>query len=141
MQSEARNIEATIAHMVARGASAQQMADAAVLVWRAVQGALAPIIGERGFAALYKRSVYLRRTSDPWLSAAHEGLSLPCDFAALHTALAQQSSANAAAAHSALLLAFCDLLATLIGAPLTERLLKPVWEKISSGIAAQDNTP
>jgi hypothetical protein len=37
------------------------------------------------------------------------------------------------------LLNFQNLLDTLIGASLTERLLRPVWDTPSSGQAVQDN--
>ena len=52
----------------------------------------------------------------------------PGDFALLRETLAQQSSGDAAAAVQAgLLKTFLDLLTSLIGAELTERLLRSVW--------------
>ena len=46
--------------------------------------------------------------------------------------------AIAVAANAALLQNFQDLLTSLIGLSLTERLLSPVWDKPSSGQAEQD---
>jgi hypothetical protein len=44
------------------------------------------------------------------------------------------------AANIALFRTFSDLLTSLIGAALAERLLGPVWEKTSRGEAAQDRS-
>jgi hypothetical protein len=127
---------------VGDGTDGQKVADAAVQVWRRVAAVLSPIIGQRGFAALYQRSVYLQRGRDPWLAPAHEGVALSDDFPALRAALSQQPPERAAEAQSALLQTFQNLLVTLIGEALTERLLQPVWDTpSSSGPPAQDTTP
>ncbi len=125
----------------ARDADAGRVADAATSTWRRVEAALSRIIGKRGVAALYQRSLYLARADHPCLAAAHEGALQPGDFTALRTALAGQSSPNAATASQALLQTFRGLLANLIGDALTERLLKSVWDNPSSGHAAQDTSP
>lgn len=141
MQSGARDIRASTAQLMARGADAGQIADTAVSTWLGVSAALSPIIGERGVAALYKRSLYLSRTGYPWLAAAHEG-ELPSElYACLREALAQQTSSSAAAANDALLQTFYALLSDLIGGSLTERLLRSVWDNPSSGDAVQDTSP
>jgi hypothetical protein len=46
---------------------------------------------------LYKRSLYLIGPAHPWLAGMHEGKQASVDLAALRSAFAQQSSANAAA--------------------------------------------
>ncbi|MDB5870776.1 MAG: hypothetical protein JWQ07_218 [Ramlibacter sp.] len=122
-------------------ADARQTADAAVAVWRAVDSALSPVIGQRGVAALYKRSLHLARADYPWLAAAYDGALQPGDFASLRLALSQQASRAATAAHDALLKTFHDLLSDLIGRSLTQRLLQAVWEPPSSGNAVQDESP
>lgn len=53
---------------------------------------------------------------------------------------AQQSSADAASAGSVLLQTFYDLLASLVGLSLTERLLRSVWANSSRGPPAQDTS-
>ena len=55
--------------------------------------------------------------------------------------LSQQTSATAAAANSALLQMFFDLLGRLIGTPLAERLLPSMRDTPNSGDAAQDTSP
>ena len=71
----------------------------------------------------------------------HEGVRATIDFAALKALLAKQTQAEAAAASGTLLQAFRDLLASLVGPVLTERLLRAVWLHFSSGPAAQDTAP
>ena len=114
---------------------------AAVAAWTAIDGALSPIIGARGIAALYKRSVHLVLADHPWLAAAYEGALQPGDFASLRAALSQQNAQNAAAAHDAVLKTFQDLLDSLIGRSLTQRLLQTARDQLSSGAAVQDQSP
>ena len=90
-----------------------------------VDAALAPIIGKGGVAALYKRTVHLVGRTYPWLGL-REGPSTSIDTGDLTIALSQQTAADAAAGGSAVLQTFCDLLISLVGASLTERLLRPV---------------
>jgi len=108
------------------GAEPAQVADAIASTLQAIDAALRPIIGERGVAALYSRSLYLTSSAHPWLAGMHEGVQTAMDLAALKSTLAQQSTDHAAAAGSALLQTFYDLLASLIGTSLTERLLRSV---------------
>lgn len=125
----------------AGGADPQGIADAAVAVWTAIDGALSPVIGPRGNAALYKRSLHLARAEHPWLAAAYEGAVQPGDYGALRAALAQQAPADASKAQDELLHIFHDLLADLIGRSLTERLLQAAWPPHSYGNAVQDDSP
>ena len=118
-----------------------QIADAAVVIWSSVHAALFPLIGQRGSAALYKRSLHLARTNYSWLSAAYAGAVKPGDFASLHLVLSQQSAVLAAAAHDAMVQILHDLLSDLIGRSLTDRLLQTAWESPSSDNAAQDASP
>jgi hypothetical protein len=125
----------------AEGANPQGIADSAVAVWTAIDGALSPVVGPRGNAALYKRSLHLARVQYPWLAAAYEGALQPGDFSALRTALSEQTASHASEAHDALLGIFNDLLADLIGRSLTRRLLQAAWSPNSYGNAVQDEAP
>jgi hypothetical protein len=144
MPTGAQRIEAALAHWVAPGADAASIADAGCSIWRRVATILSPIVGHLGVAALYKRSLHLTRAEHPWLSGVHDqlgGLEDLGDFATLRAALSSQTGTNAAAANTALLATFYDLLSSLIGASLTERLLGSVLDKPSIDHAAQDSTP
>lgn len=141
MQNMVRRIQNIHGQTTVPDAAAARLAAAAFSLWSQVDGNLSPIIGQRGVAALFKRSLYLRRKQYPCLSDVYTGELHPGGFAALRTVLAQQTSSTAAAAQDALLLSFDELLTSLIGASLTERLFGFVWDKHSRGDAAQDTTP
>jgi hypothetical protein len=118
-----------------------QAADLAIATWHKIDDALSPIIGRAGMAALFKRSLYLARADQPVLTALVDVEIAPGDFASLRETLTQQSSPDAATAvQAALLKTFLDLLTSLIGAELTERLLRPVRDTPSSGEAVQDTS-
>jgi len=135
-----RRIESHLAHLVSGGAETALVADAAVATWWRVHQALSPIIGHGGVDALVKRSLYLVRVEQPRLFALHDELTAQNEYAALHAALARESPAGAALSHDALLQAFCDLLGSLIGASLTERLLEFLWDAPCGGPATTDTS-
>ncbi|GAB3346700.1 hypothetical protein [Lysobacter tyrosinilyticus] len=138
---ESHRIATTLAGRVENGANAAQIADAIVSAWQEIEAVLSPIVGQRGVAMLFKRSLYLIGPDHPWLAGMHEGVPTAVDLAALKSVFAQQNSTDAAAAGSAFLLTFHDLLASLVGPALTEQLLRPVWAHFSSGPTAQDTSP
>ena len=106
---------------------AAQIAAAMAATWHAIHAALAPVLGQRGVAGLYKRSVQLTSAASPWLVGVDEGDQAPLDLAALQAAFSQQPVATAAASGEALLQAFQALLVSLVGSALTDRLLHRVW--------------
>ncbi|HEY0199810.1 MAG TPA: hypothetical protein VGC19_14950 [Rhodanobacter sp.] len=117
---------------------AARIAAGAASVWRAIDGALSPIIGRGGVAALYKRSLYLARSEHACLADVYEAMSTPGEYVALQSALSQQTTVDAVAAVRGLLHTFHGLLTHLIGESLTERLLRSAWDNHSSGQAVQD---
>lgn len=120
-------IAVRLGDLAGNGADVAEIIDNIVSTWQRIDAALSPIIGQTGVAALYKRSAYLSTESHPWLRGTHEGVRTVVDLAALKAALAQQSSADAAAAGGAVLEVFYELLAGLVGPALTEQLLHSVW--------------
>jgi hypothetical protein len=144
MSSHRQDVEvwpASLADRAAPGADAAQIADAVLDLWAQVDGALNPIIGHRGFSALYHRSLKLCVGRHPWLAASTPSPMAPADTALLHTALLQQDAAEAAAGASTLFQTFRDLLASLVGAGLTDQILQPVWAPPSAADPAQDTPP
>ncbi len=99
------------------------------------------MIGPRGSAALYERSLHLARADYLWLGAACEIAAEPGEFDPLRSALAQQTPGLAAAAQDRLFQIFIELLTDLIGASLTRRLLQAALDLPSSGHAALDKSP
>ncbi len=134
------NTVKTLGNLAEAGASAAQVADASVAAWAAVHAALSPVIGARGSAALYKRSLHLARSAYPLLAKAYDAASEGGEYSALRAVLTQQSAADAAAAHDAMLRTFHDLLADLIGRSLTQRLLQAAWGAPSGADAEEDTS-
>ena len=119
---------------------AAQIAERAARLWRDIEAALSPIVGVGGVDALYRRSIHLLRADYPWLEAARTDRLVPGDlFASLQHALSQSSDDDSAAASGRLLDTFHDLLTTLIGSSLTERLLGSIWERPLSGHDPKDD--
>lgn len=124
---QSRRIVAALASRVETGADAPQIADAIVSTWREIDAALSPVLGSQAVALLYQRSICQAAGSRPWLTDICEsGQTLVPE--ALRAAFAQQSTATAAAGGYELLQAFHGMLASLVGLPLTERLLRFVCE-------------
>jgi hypothetical protein len=115
-----------IADHVAKDIAAADMVDASVATWRNIETALAPIIGINGVAALYKRSLHLASSVHPWLAVLREGDPTTVDLSALESIIMQQTGAQAADGTRHLLQTFHQLLGSLVGPSLTERLLRPV---------------
>lgn len=132
MQSGAQGIQTGFVRSLAEGASSDEVAEAAVLIWRNIDAALAPIIGPQGVAALLRRSQYLLRDTCPWLASCPPDPPGAPAFDALKSALGAQAAADAAQANGALLQVFNDLLSSLIGASLSERLLRSAWTPITA---------
>lgn len=135
---QARQIAAALAQSAGIAATASQVADATAQAWQAIDLALTPIIGQRGVAALYRRSLHLNREAHPSLTRIAEEVNASLNLETLKAVLAQQGSDDAAAAGGAVLQTFYELLTSLVGPSLTERLLRSVWANFLSGSAAQD---
>jgi len=138
---DGHGIAGPLAHRVRRDASAEQIADALVAVWQEIDAALTPIIGQLGVAALCKRSLFVTASRHAWLAGAHESVSARVDLDALKAIFVQQGSPEAAIVGAALLQTLYELLTTLVGASLTERLLRSVWTNASGAPPAQDFKP
>ena len=128
MGQERQRIPAQFAQLAANGVDSARIAGLSTQTWREIEEALTPIIGVGGVSALHRRSIHLLRDEHPWL-AKELGAELRAgDYSALASVLSQRSGEAAASASGALLQTFHDLLVTLIGSSLTERLMGPIWE-------------
>lgn len=138
---ESSRIADPLALRVGPNPDAAQVANAIGAIWEQIDDALTPIIGAQGVVALYKRTVRLTCAVYPWVASGLEGIPSELDPKALKSVLARRSGAEAAAAGSAFLQTFHNLLASLVGPSLTERLLRSVWTNPLSGRPAQDISP
>jgi hypothetical protein len=142
--AQRRQLAAPLARRVENGSSAVQIAAACGALWQELDSALSPIIGARGVLALGQRSLHLASAVHPWLGARQPGGPAMLGPASLVALLAPRSSDEAAAAAGTFLQTFRELLSSLIGADLTERLLHTVWgppDTPSNNPSAQDSKP
>ncbi|MGB4925296.1 MAG: hypothetical protein WBP25_02230 [Giesbergeria sp.] len=116
---------------------AQMVADAAVARWESMVNTLTPVLGQRGIAALYRRTLIVAGRAHPCLLQAHEDTT-PVRFEKLRNVLIQQPPNQAAEATDACVETFHDLLNSLIGIPLTQRLLGGLWSPTFSGSPVQN---
>jgi hypothetical protein len=131
-------IAATLSYRVGEGATTSHIADAVIAVCQDIEKTLTPIIGPGGVAALYRRSLYLARTTYDWIDISSEVSTSRVDFSTLRALLAQQTEEAALAGGTELLETFLRLLVSLIGFSLAEQLLGPVWIQPATGPPAQD---
>jgi len=124
MMADTRSLAAVLDPLVARGADAPTIAEAAVAHWRHVDGALCPVLGPPLVAGLYARSLRLVARTYPWLERGPAlDTTIPHEFLALEAAMRIQPPRTAAAGAIALFGQMANLLDALIGQPLTDRLL------------------
>lgn len=94
--------------------------------WMLISAQLIPVIGGNGVDAILNRALYLTRAAFPWLT----GLDEPVDHESfplrISMRMAGREPFTAAQASSSLFITFIELLSTLIGNSLTNRLLAPV---------------
>ncbi|MGM9482797.1 hypothetical protein ACS5PN_16505 [Roseateles sp. NT4] len=139
---ESSRLTAPLALRVGEGADSRQITDAIGAMWADIESALQPVFGRRGVEALFKRALHLTASRHAWLEPAKAGGDgAACDLTELKARIAAQPPAVAAEAGSALFTNFRDLLASLIGARLSEQLLQTAWSTSSSAPAAQDSKP
>ncbi|MFI8614295.1 hypothetical protein ACIGHN_02165 [Acidovorax sp. NPDC077693] len=116
---------------------AQFVAMAAVDRWEKIVDVLTPILGRRGVAALYRRTLDVAGCRHPCLLYAHES-DEHTSFEPLRRLLEQQSADAATAASEASLQTLHELLDSLIGTNLTQRLLGSLSFPLVSSSHAQD---
>jgi hypothetical protein len=137
---ESRRIADTLAQHAADGVDSARIAAMVVSIWRDIDATLRPILGQRGVASLYRRSVHLTSVGHSWFASSRDAVHTTLDLPALEAALTAQDNVEAAAGGGDLLQAFHELLASLVGTSLTEQLLCSIWANSSRGAAAQDGS-
>lgn len=114
--------------------------DVALQLWQPLSSQLISIIGEGGFNSLYDRSLYLTRAAFPWLAAGEPLRPVDYRFSELKISLAGPDATEASKASHMLILTFTNILASLIGEPLTINILGSAWGNHASelGIAGKE---
>ena len=116
----------------------EKVSDAAVVLWEQMAIQLISIVGEGGFNSLYARSVFLTQSTFAWLAAGALPAQTEYRFAQLKLCLETQTPAEAIAANNLLLITFTDILAALIGEPLTTSILCSAWDLDASDMAGKE---
>lgn len=135
MESSVSRIEAELGRRY-EGMDVELIADGLVSLWREIDAVLCPIIGQRGVAALYQRSLHLASQTYPWLLSAHDRNQTSIDLTDLNALLIQQQRVDLIESGGILFKTFHELLVSLVGPSLTERLLRSVGGHLFSGPAA-----
>ena len=114
---------------VGRGATVVEIAAVMAALCQEVNAALSPIIGERGVAALHQSSHDFCASSRAWRLSHPDALSASVSpgIELLVALQAQRDPGGALNVGEAYLETFYNLLVSLIGPSLTERLLITVW--------------
>jgi hypothetical protein len=108
-------------------ANAAAIAAAAQRLCEQLARQVTPLIGDRGVAAIYARSLQLTQRQFPALATIPASGNLHGLFADGRRSLEQQEPTVATAAAVAMLATLTDVLASLIGEGLTTRLLREAW--------------
>jgi len=119
---------------------AKEVAETASRRWEDIAARIAPIIGERGFRALYARSVHMVQPRFPWAASPVAPEQAHSFFATFAESLERQPPGVAADAQQALLLTFTQLLDAFIGGALTSRLLQSAPPDGDADQPAQENS-
>ena len=121
----------SILHVLGNETDADAVAAATVRAVESLMGELKPLVGRLATSALFARSLHLANASfarpDPALQKLQE------DLTSLRNDLSTRSLEDARAASHALLRALVDLLASLIGQSLTDRMLRSAWGISNAG--------
>jgi hypothetical protein len=113
----------------------EKVADGATNLWEQMATEIISIVGEGGFNSLYARSIFLTRSTFPWLAAGALPPQAGQRFAGLKMSFEGHTPAQASEANRLLLITFTDILSSLIGEELTTSILRSAWgsEELLSG--------
>lgn len=140
MDSSVNRIEAELGRRY-EATDIELIADGLASLWREIDAVLCPIIGQRGVAALYQRSLHLASQTYPWLASADDRNQTSIDPTQLKALLMQQQRSDLIEGGGFLFKTFYELLVSLVGPSLTERLLRSVGGHLFSGPAAAQDCP
>lgn len=133
-------IRRTLGQLCAADSGTAAIVQANRALWREVTAQLAPMIGDRGIDAMVSRSMELATPQCPWLGPAGKRIGSLGPLAGFQACLEGCDPPAATEASVALLVAFTDLLAAMIGASLTDRLLDPIWAAPPPGAAKESES-
>lgn len=106
---------------------AKALAVAAVVSWEKLTSRLMPLLGADSVYLIYRRSLDLNKAIYPWLPMASTSTVFKTRFNELRLSLEAQTVEDILHATAALLYTFLEVLAALIGEPLTTVFLRSAF--------------
>jgi len=131
-------IDRALAEGIADDADAGIVAAAAFRAVDLLLNEIRPLVGGQATRALYSRSLHLARSSFRRPDLAEP--ETRSDLASLQHDLAGRAPVDARLAARALLTSFVDLLVSLIGRPLANRILESAWGTPTAKHPAEDDS-
>lgn len=128
---------AVLAQHAGSGADAEALAAAARRAYDDLSRVSTPLIGQVGVDSLTGRALHLAQREYPWLADTREPGQSDAPFAQAIASLQRQDPAVATEAAVVVFATFTGLLVTLIGEPLTGRLLRKAWPGAFSDAASR----
>lgn len=113
-------------------------ADTAIILWEQMATKIISIVGENGFKSLYVRSISLNVSKFSWLTAYNPKSETNNQFTELKLCLEKQTSNQIIEVNNQLLMTLTDILASLIGEPLTTNILCMAWGDAASDIVTKE---
>ncbi|MDI1309982.1 MAG: hypothetical protein PSV17_11215 [Methylotenera sp.] len=113
-------------------------ADMAIILWEQMAAKIISIIGEKGFHSLYVRSVFLNVPKFSWLATYNPKSEINNQFLELKACFELLMPEQVKEANNQLLITLTDILASLIGAPLTTNILWMAWGDIASDLVTKE---
>ena len=121
-----------------RGAGSEAIAAAVQRSYADLEGAAAPLIGKVGLEALTGRTLYLLNRNYQWLALTNEPSEWTGPLAQIIVGLKRQTPEVAREAAGAMFSTLAGLIATLIGEPLTTRLLQAAWPDVFPDVRTKE---
>ncbi len=128
-------------HQLIKNLTAQhseKAADTAIILWGQIATKIISIIGERGFKSLYVRSIFLNSSKFPWLASYNPKSETNNQFTELKICFEMQTPAQIKEVNNQLLITLTDILASLIGEPLTTNILCMAWGDVASDFVTKE---
>ncbi|MGZ8271228.1 MAG: hypothetical protein ACXW1T_08470 [Methylophilus sp.] len=113
-------------------------ADTAIILWEQMATKIISIVGESGFKSLYVRSILLNTSKFSWLTTYNPKSEINNQFSELKLCFEKQTSNQIVEVNNQLLITLTDILATLIGEPLTTNILCMAWGDAASDVVTKE---
>ena len=112
--------------------------DKSIILWDQMASKIISIVGENGFKSLYVRSLQICTIKFSWLSSYNPKSESNNQFNGLKICLKKQTSHQIADVNFELLITLTDILASLIGEPITIKILCMAWGDVATEFVSKE---